>query len=140
MAAAFVIPAGAGALYFLVLFACGFVLGTLRTLVLMPAFGPVTAVALELPVMLVLSWVVAGRLTRGRAALAGARPRLTMGASALALLLAAECLLAVTLFGQSPAGWLAAMATPHGALGLAGQLAFGLIPWLRLLAGPTGRG
>ncbi len=130
-------PARAGALYFLVLFACGIVLGTIRTLILAPVVGPMAAVTLELPVMLGLSWIVAGRLTRGRPALAGAGARLVMGGVALILLLGAEFALAGMVFGQAPAAYLAALATPHGALGLAGQLGFGLIPWLRR---GTGRG
>jgi len=121
----------AGSLYFLILFACGFGLGTIRTQLLVPTLGPFAAVALELPVMLTLSWLVAGRLTRGRAALAGARTRLAMGGVALVLLLAAEMVLAALAFGQAPDAYLAALASPHGGLGLAGQLGFGLIPWLR---------
>lgn len=128
-------PVGAGALYFLILFACGIVLGTVRTLILAPAVGPMVAVALELPVMLALSWIVSGRLTRRRPALAGAGPRLIMGGIALVLLLMAELALATLAFGQVPGAYVAALATPHGALGLAGQLGFGLIPWLRWRAG-----
>jgi len=127
----------AGTFYFLILFAFGFVLGTLRTLVLVPALGPLAAVALELPVMLGLSWVVAGRLTRRRPALAGARARLVMGAIALAFLQVAEFALAVVGFGLAPAAYLSGLVSAHGALGLAGQLAFGLLPWLRFA---TGRG
>ena len=130
-------PVGAGALYFLILFACGTLLGTIRTLFLAPAVGPIMAVVLELPVMLGLSWIVAGRLTRGRPALDGARARLVMGGLALVLLMAAEFALAGMAFGQTPGTYLATLATPHGALGLSGQLGFGLIPWLRRV---TGRG
>ncbi|GAA6201977.1 hypothetical protein [Aquicoccus sp. SU-CL01552] len=124
-------PVGAGVLYFLILFACGVVLGTIRTLILAPTVGPVAAVALELPVMLGLSWIVAARLTRGRPALAGAGRRLVMGGLALILLLVAELALAALAFGQTPGAFLATLATPQGALGLAGQLGFGLIPWLQ---------
>ncbi len=127
----------AGTLYFLILFACGFVLGTLRVLLLVPALGPLAAVALELPVMLGLSWFVAGRLTRGHPALAAARARLIMGGLALMLLLMAEFALAVFGFGRAPAAYLSDLASAHGALGLAGQLGFGLLPWLRIA---TGRG
>ena len=128
-------PVGAGALYFLILFACGVVLGTIRTLILAPAVGPMVAVGLELPVMLGLSWMVAARLTRRRPALDGAGRRLTMGGVALVLLLAAELALAALAFSQTPGTYLATLATPQGALGLAGQLGFGLIPWLQWRAG-----
>ncbi|TDE36249.1 hypothetical protein [Antarcticimicrobium sediminis] len=123
-------PARAGLWYFPIIFACGAVLGTLRTLVLTPALGPLRAVALELPVILALSWIVAGSLTRGRPSLSNASARLWMGAIALALLLVAECALALG-FGQTPMGWLAGLITPQGLLGLAGQAVFALLPWLR---------
>ncbi|MDX2484388.1 MAG: hypothetical protein QNK42_12090 [Pseudodonghicola sp.] len=123
-------PARAGLWYFLIIFACGILLGTLRTLVLTPAFGPLRAVALELPVILALSWIVAGWLTRGRPSLSNASARLWMGAVALVLLLVAECALALG-FGQSPRTWLAGLITPQGLLGLAGQAVFALMPWLR---------
>ena len=128
-------PVGAGALYFLILFACGAVLGTIRTLILAPTVGPVVAVGLELPVMLGLSWIVSGWLTRQRPALEDAGRRLAMGGAALVLLLAAELALAALAFSQPPGTYLATLATPQGALGLAGQLGFGLIPWLQWRAG-----
>jgi len=128
-------PVGAGVFYFLILFACGVVLGTIRTLILAPAVGPMAAVALELPVMLGLSWIVSAWLTRGRPALEDAGRRLVMGGLALVLLLAAESALAALAFGQPPGAYLATLATPQGALGLAGQLGFGLIPWLQRVAG-----
>lgn len=53
-----------------------------------------------------------------------------MGAAAFVILIACGAGLALA-FGQSPADFLAAMATPAGALGLAGQIGFALIPLLR---------
>ncbi len=135
MAARLSTPARAGLAYFAIIFAGGFVLGTVRTLLLEPALGPLRAVALELPVMLALSWIVAGWLTRGRPALGGTGPRLSMGSIALTCLLAAEAALAIAVFGQSPADYLAGLARPPGALGLAGQVLFGLMPWLRRVSG-----
>lgn len=115
--------------YFLPVFALGFVLGTVRTLWLAPMLGEVAAVAAELPVMLGASWLLARRtvrrhaLTRGGAALA-------VGLIAFALLLLAELALAMTLAGQTPADWAAALIRPAGALGLAGQALFALLPAL----------
>ncbi len=48
----------AGVLYAALSFAAGFVLGTLRTLFIMPQTGPTMAVAIELPLMLAVSWAV----------------------------------------------------------------------------------
>lgn len=121
----FVTPAVA---YVALIFAAAFLLGALRVTVLAPMTGPLLAVAMEVPVVLALSWLVAGRVLR-RWPLA-LPDRLAMGALAFALLMLAEFALALA-FGQTPARFLSDLATPPGALGLAGQIGFGLIPALR---------
>lgn len=119
--------------YWLGVFALGFVLGTIRTLWLEPWLGPLPAVALELPVMLAASWFWAGRvLTRHHIPTRGAA--LGMGVLALALLLASELALTLAL-GGTMHGWMAGLASPPGALGLAGQVLFALFPALRWRAG-----
>jgi hypothetical protein len=123
----------AAAAYWAVIFALGFVLGTVRVLWLAPTVGLLPATALELPVMLGASWWAAGRVLR-RFGIAGGAETLAMGALAFALLLGAECALAVVLIGQSAGAWIAGLAEPHAALGLAGQVAFALIPWWRARA------
>lgn len=55
----------AGCAYFALVFAAGFVLGTIRVLVLMQRMGERTAVALELQLILSLSWL-ASRMIIGR--------------------------------------------------------------------------
>lgn len=119
--------------YWLGVFALGFVLGTVRTLWLEPWLGPLAAVALELPVMLAASWWWSGRVLARRPL---PRRGLALGAGVLAfaLLLGSELALALALGGTAQ-GWLAALATPPGALGLAGQVLFGLFPALRWRAG-----
>jgi hypothetical protein len=112
--------------YWAAIFALGFALGTVRTLWLAPALGELAAVALELPVMLGASAWAAHRLTR-RHAIAAPGPALAMGALAFALLLAAELALALAL-GRSAGEWLASLGEPPGLLGLAGQVAFALMP------------
>ena len=124
----------AGAVYFLLVFLAGFVLGTFRVLVLLPRVGELAAVLLELPVMLGLSWVLAGGLVARFAVPATGLARAVMGVVGFALLLAAEMLLAVTVFGQQVAAHLAHYATLPGAVGLAGQVGFGLMPLLRRMA------
>jgi hypothetical protein len=114
--------------YVLPVFAVAFVLGALRVTWIAPALGPIIAVAMEVPLVLGLSWVVAGRvLRRWPVALVA---RLAMGAAAFAVLMALEYATALA-FGQTGAQFLSAMTTPHGLLGLAGQIGFGLIPLLR---------
>lgn len=116
--------------YVSTVFAAAFVLGALRVLVVAPRLGELAAVALEVPVVLGLSWLVAGRVLR-RWPLPLPGQRLAMGGLAFALLMLAETILGITLFGRTPAGILAAMATLPGLIGLAGQIGFALVPALR---------
>lgn len=116
--------------YTLPVFALAFVLGAARVSLIAPVTGPLIAVALEVPVVLALSWTLAGRIdlsptTPARAALA---------LMSFALLMTLELLTALA-FGQTPAQFLAAMTTPAGALGLAGQAGFALVPLLRQARG-----
>lgn len=115
--------------YWAGIFALGFALGTLRSLWLAPAIGEVAAVASELPLMLLASWLFARHLVR-RHRIAPGAPALAMGLAAFALLLASELALGLFALGQSPGEWAAALLRPAGALGLAGQIAFALFPAL----------
>ena len=119
----------AGAVYFTVIFALGFVLGTVRTLWLTQAIGATAAVLAELPVMLIASWFVVRWLIR-RYAVLRAGDRLIMGALAFGMLMMAELALAVLLFSQTPSQWLASVMTMPGPIGLTGQMLFGLMPLL----------
>lgn len=103
-------------------------LGALRTLWLAPRIGAEAAVLAEQVPMPIASWLTARALLR-RWPLPGRRAALMMGAMAFALLMIAECALAVLLFGQTPAIWAASLTTPAGALGLAGQVLFAAMPW-----------
>lgn len=119
----------AGAVSFAAVFAAGFFLGTLRLLVLAPALGETTAVLLELPAMLLWSWVVTGAAIRHyavpRAGAAG------MAAASFGLLVGAEVALGLAT-GGTLAAIMAGWATAPGALGLGAQVLYGLMPFLRL--------
>lgn len=121
----------AGALYFALVFLAGFVLGAVRTVWLAPRLGELAAVALELPLILAASWVAAGWVVKRLGVPARGGPRLAMGSVAFVLLLAAEAGLGAAL-GRGAAAYFASLATPPGLLGLAGQIAYALFPWLRL--------
>jgi hypothetical protein len=126
----------AGLAYFGIIFALGFVLGTLRVLVIIPRIGEVAAVSLEVPVVVAVSWVVARWCVARFAVGPGAAERGIMGAVAFAVLMLAELALATLLFGQSVAQHVAAYARLAGAIGLAGQIVFALIPSLQRPRGP----
>ena len=119
------------AVYFGIVFAAGFALGTLRTLVLAPRFGALWAVLLELPVMLVISWWACGRVVTRFEVPPRFGSRAAMGAIAFAFLMLAELALSVSLFGRSTSEYAADLMTPHGLVGLGGQVAFALIPLVR---------
>ncbi|MDP3895813.1 MAG: hypothetical protein Q8Q62_03975 [Mesorhizobium sp.] len=123
----------AGAVYVALVFAAGFLFGTVRVLWLAPRVGAPAAVALELPLILLVSWIACGWcLDRF---LPAARPgeRMLMGGSAFAMLMAAELVLSTVFFGNSLATYFDALLSPEGLLGLAGQALFGAMPLIRAL-------
>lgn len=118
-------------LYFLAIFAAGFVLGTLRVLLVAPVLGELPAVLLELPLMLIISWFVCRAVTARLPVGNGVGARLAMGAMAFALLMGAEFLLGLYGFGRSLSEIVAAYGEAAGFVGLLGQLGFALIPLLQ---------
>ncbi len=128
-------PVLAGAVYFTIVFAVGFLLGTIRVLGLTPAFGETAAVLIEGPFILGASWILCGFAIRRFNVPAQASSRLVMGGVAFILLIAAETLLGVFGFGRPLSDVMARYATFVGAIGLTGQALFGLFPVLQLLAG-----
>jgi hypothetical protein len=121
----------AGAAYFLIVFAAGFVLGTIRVFVLLPRMSELTAVAIELPFMLAIAWAVCGRILRAFDVARDVGTRLLMGTVAFLLLIAAELALGMIGFGRTIADQMAAWTAPAGALGLAGQIAFAFFPLMK---------
>lgn len=121
----------AGATYFSMVFAAGFVLGTVRVLLLAPRFGALTSVLLELPLMLVISWIACGWVLSRFEVPARTPSRLTMGTVAFGLLMLAELALSVGAFGRSMSDYLDNLTTPHRLVGLSGQILFALMPLVR---------
>ena len=118
--------------YFAPVFAAAFAFGALRVMLIAPAIGAFAGVALEVPLILALSWLVAGRVL-ARWPMQRS-PALALGALAFLILMLAEFALARLLSGQTPAAYAATFLTAPGALGLAGQIGFALIPALRAQA------
>ena len=80
----------AGVVYFVLVFGAGFVLGTIRTLWVVPRVGARAAELMETPIMLVINIVVAGWVVRRLALPFTASIRLGVGGLVLILLLLAE--------------------------------------------------
>ena len=116
--------------YFALVFAAGFMLGTVRVLVVAPRWGELPAVLVESPLMLLASWLACGWSVR-RFGVRGRRAGLAMGAAAFGLLMAAEFALSWLAFGRSAAEYLRALGEPAGAVGLASQAVFAVLPWVR---------
>ncbi|MCW8087791.1 hypothetical protein [Sabulicella glaciei] len=116
--------------YVLGAFALGMLLGPLREFVLAPWTGPLLATLLELPLVLLWSWLLAGWIVgRMEVPLGGAR--WLMGGLALLLLLAMELALGRVLRGWDFAAWLAHLGTEPGLASLAGYLVFAALPALQ---------
>lgn len=123
-------PVGkAGLAYWALVFALGFLLGTIRVLFLEGSVGPLAATVIELPLMLAASWLAA-RWAFMRFAVSGTRSAFAMGMLAFFLLMGSELMLTIVMPGNSPGQWAARMGTPAGATGLLGQVLFGVIPML----------
>ncbi|MCX8133005.1 MAG: hypothetical protein N3D18_03465 [Roseococcus sp.] len=109
-------------------FALGVLLGPLREFVLAPRIGRLSALMMELPVMLAFCWWLAPRVMRR---LPPGLARLRAGLAALGFLLLLEFTLGQALRGFTLNEWAAQFGTREGALTLIGYIAFALIPWLR---------
>ena len=118
----------AGVTYFAVVFATGFVLGTLRVLVLVPNLGEFASVVLELPVILFVSWVTCRRIVLATHLEPAIGPRLIMGGTAFGLLMVAEIGVATLGFGRTIGEHFSHYATVPAQLGLAGQVIFASFP------------
>ena len=120
----------AGTTYFLVVFASGFLFGAIRTFFLAPVMGATAAVVLEVPLILMIAWAMCLKIIDRFQIKTWFFHRLAMGALAFSFLLIAEFLLAVMLSDQPLVGFVQDLQTPRGAIGLAGQVLFGLFPIL----------
>jgi hypothetical protein len=118
----------AGGLYFTIIFVIGFALGTIRVLLLVPRLGAVTSELIELPIILTAAWILCDRLITHLQVSRHWWARLSMGAMAFTLLMIAEAVLSVGLFGNSITDHLASYRSLYGGLGLLGQVIFATFP------------
>lgn len=117
-----------GFLYFAIVFATGFLLGTVRVLWLVPRLGERTAELLETPIMLLVSLAAARWLVRRLSVPFNVSSRLGMGATALVLLLAAEFGFVLWLRGLTISQYFAARDPVSGTAYYVTLLLFALMP------------
>jgi hypothetical protein len=122
----------AGVVYAVAVFSFAFLTGALRTVaVSSTGIPPVLAVAIELPVLLLTSWVICGLLLERIHVSADLGLRLLMGAVALIVMLSAEFALSAIVIGRSLPQFIASYEHPEAMLGLIGQLVFAALPAVR---------
>jgi hypothetical protein len=117
-----------GAVYFLIVFAAGFVLGVVRVLFLAPRVGTRVAELAEVPVMVVVIIVAARWSVRRYDLPPSLPPRLGVGLSALALMLVTEVAVVLWLQGVTLAQYVANRDPVAGTIYLVMLVAFGLMP------------
>lgn len=120
--------------YFAAVFATGFFFGVVREVWLAAAVGRSTAVYLELPLMLIVSFIVA-RAVVGRKLASTRSDAARIGLIALVLLLVSEAAIGLMVRRMSWAEYLAHFGTGEGAASLAAYVMFGLMPLIVALAG-----
>ena len=116
--------------YFVLVFGTGFVLGTIRVLLVAPRIGDRTAQLCEMPFMLIAIAMAARWTNRRFTEGFGPSSWIVIGLIAFGMMLTAEIAVGMMLRGQSPMGSLLFRdpivgAAYYGALG-----AFALMPWL----------
>ena len=122
----------AGAVYFLLVFAAGAVLGPLRELWIIPHVGRVVGILLEAPLLLAAMIAAAHWTCRHLAVPVTIEARLGMGFVALTLLLLTELTTALLFGGMSFQEYVASFRTPFGAISLLLFLLFAAMPALVL--------
>ncbi|MGC1469258.1 MAG: hypothetical protein WA793_07735 [Sphingorhabdus sp.] len=118
----------AGTVYFLILFALGFVLGTIRVLIIAPRLGELAATSAEIPVMLIAAYFTCRRTMHHWHVPHTALTRGIIALWFLILLVLFETLLGKILFGRTMAAQWAVFATPAGLLGLSAQIIAATLP------------
>ena len=121
----------AGAVYFLLLYVIGFLLGATRELLLAPRFGVVVASVLEALPMLAAIIHFAPLIARRFGVAPKSAGRIVMGLAGLTLLIGAEIVMTRVMRGLSPEQWLAHFASVEGVIYAALLAAFAAMPWVR---------
>ena len=124
----------AGTTYFALVFSAAFVLGAIRTTVLerstlQSELRKLTAVLIELPIVLSISWKSSAWVVRKQRISSGRIDRIVMGSVAFGLLMMAEFLLAVQAFDKTPLEFACELISSKPQMvGLAGQIVYALFP------------
>ena len=123
----------AGLAYFTVVFLTGFVLGTLRVLLIAPLMGDTAAVLLETPIILAASWFAARWCIAALSVPNDGASRVLMGGIAFLLLILGEVGVSIFVFARSWEDTLTTLLSPPGIIGLCAQIVFALLPFAQAI-------
>jgi hypothetical protein len=121
---------GAAALYFLIVFGAGFVLGPIRVFWLEPVIGPAAATLCEAPLLLAAMVFAALWVPSKIGVLISIGSLLKMGLIALTILIVADVLVGTAIRGSNWADQFAYFASPAGLIYLGLLAVFTLMPAL----------
>jgi len=119
-----------GFLYFLLVFGTGFVLGTVRVLLIVPLVGHRTAELLEMPLMLMATVLAARWTIRRFPERRTSAARLSIGGIALGLMLAGELAVGIGLRGMTAAEVMLNRDLVSGTAYYVSLFLFAVMPWL----------
>jgi hypothetical protein len=122
-------------LYFALVFGAGFLLGTIRVLLVVPRLCVRTAELIEMPVMIAISFLVARWIIRRFPVPPSTTERIAIGLVALVLLLGAEFTFVLWLQGRTISEYLASR---DPVAGTAYLIALGVFAVMPLLVGCRG--
>ena len=123
--------AWAGIAYTAIVFVFAFAVGAIRVTQIAPRLGAVPAVLLEAPIVLAVSWGASLWCNRRFRVDRDSRARTLMGVVAFSFLMLLELSFSVLMFGETVGHYLVQMASISGAIGLATQVCFAVIPWIQ---------
>jgi hypothetical protein len=120
----------AGVIYFALVFAAGFVLGTIRVLWIVPRLGTRTAELIETPIMFVVTVLAARWIARRFSLRATPATRLAVGIVALAFLLATEFTVVLWIRGLTISKYFASRDPVSGTVYFGMLAVFAIMPFL----------
>ena len=126
----------AGAVYTLSTYLIAFGVGAIRVLLVAPRVGPIIAVSLEAPVVLLASWWLSRWSIRKFDVNNELTLRLLMGAFSFTMLVLLEAGVSVFVFGRPLAEQATGFESVAGFIGLATQVCFACIPVVQLYQRP----
>ena len=119
-----------GIAYFLLVFGTGFVLGTVRVLLIVPHVGERAAELLEMPLMLIATVLAARWITRRFPEARTCASRLAIGGLALGLMLAGELAVGIGLRGMTAAEVILNRDPVSGTAYYLSLILFAAMPWM----------